>query len=90
MERNTRIPAGIVKYSRVNGYKLAQLADRPMKQVLSRHLTSHAPRTRPRLKLFERSVKCGVEFCFFLVRTCLRGSGEIFARRIIDLELKNS
>src|SRR5438094_9339376 len=32
-----------------------------------------------RLNLFERSVKCGVEFCFFLVRACLGGTREIFA-----------
>ena len=27
-------------------------------------------------------MKCGVEFCFFLVRACFRDTGEIFARRI--------
>ncbi len=36
-----------------------------------------------RLNLFERSVECGVEFCFFLVRGCLSDTGEIFARRIV-------
>ena len=28
-------------------------------------------------------MKCGVEFCFFLIRRCLGGTGEIFARRIV-------
>jgi len=32
---------------------------------------------RELVHLFERSVKRGVEFCFFLVLTCLRGAGEI-------------
>jgi len=28
-------------------------------------------------------VKCGGEFCFFLVCGCLGGASEIFARRIV-------
>ena len=39
----------------------------------------------PRLNLFERSVKCGVEFCFFLVRRCLGDASEIGGN---DLENK--
>src|SRR6266480_6728274 len=43
-----------------------------------------------RLNLFERGMKCRVEFCFFLVRACFRDTGEIFARRSVDLKLKDS
>src|SRR6266480_5882625 len=44
----------------------------------SKHLTVSAADSRRR-NPFERSVKCGVEFCFFLVRGCLCGTGKIFA-----------
>jgi len=43
-----------------------------------------------RLNLFERTVKCSVEFCLFLVRACLGGAGEIFAPGIVYLDLKAS
>src|SRR5438876_11321521 len=61
---------------------------------LSGHLTFSAANSR-RLNLFERSVKSGVEFCFFLVgvrhrtdslrQARLGGTDEVFARRSVYL-----
>ena len=45
---------------------------------LGSHLTFDISAANSRgLKLFERGVKCGVEFCFFILHSCLGNASEL-------------
>jgi Putative peptidoglycan binding domain len=75
-----------------NFFGKAALKLRPSSRA--RHLTFHTLRTREDQNPFERSVKCGVGFCVFLVRVrhktdslqraCPGGAGEILLERRRD------
>jgi len=52
-------------------------SSRTMAGRLSRPFDFPRAANSRRLELFEPSVKCDVEFCFFLVCPCLSGASEI-------------